>query len=246
MLWYKTWLETRLWFFLAVTLLSAQVIAMYVAYPMDPVTSYPNGALGVLPQEMARLRTPEFTGYAWVRWFSTTMLLIWPVFVVQLAGTGLESSAGREYLLSLPVTRRRVVLERLAVVGTQIVLFTIVPTLLLCAMAPLRGVYYPWTDALVQCVLLLLSGTALFGLVMFLRAVTNQAAAYVAAGALLVLCGMFTFVATGFTPYSIFRLMNGAEYFFNGRIPWTGLALSVGFGVGLAWLSLRIAERRDY
>ena len=78
MLRYKAWLDTRLWFFLALAALSAQVVALYVSYPMDPVTSYPNGALGVTTAEMTRLRTGEFRGYIWLRWFSTTMLLIWP------------------------------------------------------------------------------------------------------------------------------------------------------------------------
>ena len=71
MLRYKSWLDTRLWFFLGLTMLSAQVVALYVSYPMDPVTTYPNGALGVTAAEMASLRSDEFRGYIWLRWFST-------------------------------------------------------------------------------------------------------------------------------------------------------------------------------
>jgi hypothetical protein len=89
-------------------------------------------------------------------------------------------------------------------------------------------------------------GFGLFGLMMFLRVITTDAAAYMAAGAALVLCGLFTFVATGFTPYSVFRLMNGAEYFFNHRVPWTGLALSVVVGTALMAMSIRLVERRDF
>ncbi len=86
----KWWLDTRFWFFLGLMALSAQVLALYMSYPMDPATSYPNGALGVTAAEMTRLRTGDFRGYIWVRWFSTTMLLIWPVFALRLAGTGFE------------------------------------------------------------------------------------------------------------------------------------------------------------
>ena len=85
MLWYKSWVDTRFWFFLGTSTLVAQAIALYASYPMDPATSYPNGALGVLPDEMATLRTGDFRGYVWVRWFSTTMLLFWPVYVIGLA-----------------------------------------------------------------------------------------------------------------------------------------------------------------
>ena len=69
---------------------------------MDPVTTYPNGALGVLPAEMAQLRTGDFRGYVWVRWFSTTMLLFWPVYVIALAGTGFEAAGGRDTCCRCP------------------------------------------------------------------------------------------------------------------------------------------------
>ena len=187
MLRYKSWLDTRLWFFLGLMALSAQVIALYMSYPMDPATTYPNGALGVTAAEMTRLRTDEFRGYIWLRWFSTTMLLIWPVFAIRLAGTGLEESAGREYLLSLPATRRRIAISRLTVSAAQIAAITIVPSLLVCAMAPLQGQRYPVSDALMHSAILMVGSLGLFGLTMFLRVMTRDAAAYVAMGGLVFL-----------------------------------------------------------
>jgi hypothetical protein len=246
MLRYKWWLDTQLWFILAMGTLAAQVFALYMSYPMDPVTSYPNGALGVMGDEMARLRSGDFRGYVWVRWFSTTMLLFWPVFYLRLAGTGFEQSGGREYQLSLPLTRRRIILTRLVVVFCQIAAFTVLPSLLLSAMAPLVGQRYPVTDVLIHSAILLVGSLGLFGLTMFLRVLTSDAAAYTTAGAVLIIVGVFTFVAKGFTPYSIFRLMNGADYFFHHQIPWLGLALSSITGLALIWLSMRIVEERDY
>ena len=246
MLRYKSWLDTRLWFFLGLTLLSAQVLALYVSYPMDPVTSYPNGGLGVTAAEMARLRSGEFRGYIWLRWFSTTMILFWPVFVIRLAGTGLEEPGGREYLLSLPATRRRIALSRLAVTAAQVVALTIVPSLLVCVLAPLRGQYYTLGDALMHSSILMVGSLGLFGLTMFLRAMTRDVVAYAAVGALFVLLGLFTFVVTDFTPYSTLRVMNGADYFFNRQVPWTGLTTSAAAGCMLIWLSIRAVERRDF
>jgi len=246
MLWYKSFLETRRWFILAVAVLAAQVVALYVAYPMDPVASYPNGALGVLPDEMAVLRTGDFRGYVWVRWFSTTMLLFWPVYVIALAGTDLENAGGREYLLSLPVSRRRIALTRIAVAWVQIAVFTVLPSLLLSLMAPLRGQRYPVSDVLVHSGILLAGGCSLFGLTMLLRTMLGDVAAFSAAGALVALGVLFTFIAKDLTPYSLFRVMNGADYFFRHQVPWTGMAVSVGVGAALAMASIHIVERRDF
>jgi hypothetical protein len=41
-------------------------------------------------------------------------------------------------------------------------------------------------------------------------------------------------------------VMNGADYFFRGHVPWTGLAASASTGCLLIWLSIRTVERRDF
>jgi hypothetical protein len=69
---------------------------------------------------------------------------------------------------------------------------------------------------------------------------------YMAGAAVVVLCGLFTFVAKGFVPYSVFRLMNGGDYFLDHRAPWTGLALSVVVGTALIAMSTRLVARRDF
>ena len=99
---------------------------------------------------------------------------------------------------------------------------------------------------LVHSAILIVGSLGLFGLTMFLRVTTRDAAAYVAVGGLVFLVAMFTFLAKGFTPYSIFRVMNGADYFFNHHVPWTGLATSAIVGCTLIALSIRIVERRDF
>jgi len=74
----------------------------------------------------------------------------------------------------------------------------------------------------------------------------TDVAAYTAVGAMVLLIGLFTILANGLTPYSMFRLMNGADYFFNHHIPWAGLVLSATIGAVLAWLSVRLVEARDF
>ena len=78
------------------------------------------------------------------------MLIFWPCSRLRLAGTGFEEPAGREYLLSLPVTRRRIVWTRVALTFAQMLALTLVPSLLLCAIAPPVGQRFPVWDALVH------------------------------------------------------------------------------------------------
>ena len=58
--------------------------------------------------------------------------------------------------------------------------------------------------------------------------------------------GLITFVAKDLTVYSLFRAMNGADYFFYRHVPWIPMALSVGTGVAFGYLALRTVEERDY
>jgi hypothetical protein len=246
MLWYKSWLDTRRWFVLGLLALLGQVFALYMSYPMDPATTYPNGALGVSPAEMILVRAGDFRSYVWVRWFSTSMLLAWPVFAAALAGTGFEASSGREYLLSLPVTRGRIAWTRLALGGGEIVALTIVTSLVVCAMAPLVGQRLPVADAIAHSIILSVGGFGLFGLVVFLRTTASDLGAYLAIAGVIVIWGGITFFAKDLTPYSLFRVMNGADYFFYRRVPWTALGLSAAVGSALVYASVRIVERRDF
>jgi hypothetical protein len=246
MLWYKFWLDTRHWFLLGLMVPLGQALALYMSYPMDPATSYPNGALGVSPAEMALVRAGDFRSYVWVRWFSTSMLLFWPVFAAVLAGTGFEVASGREYLLSLPTTRRRIAWTRLALGGGGIVALTIVPSLVVCAMAPLVGQRLPVSDAIVHSLILSAGGFGLFGLAVFLRTTGSDLGAFLAVCTVVVVWGGITFFAKDLTPYSLFRVMNGADYFFYHRIPWTGLGISTAAAVALVYASVRIVERRDF
>ena len=112
-------------------------------------------------------------------------------------------------------TCRNIAIARMTVSAAQIAAITIVPSLLVCAMAPLQGQHYPISDALVHSFILMVGGLGLFGLTMFLRAITRDVAAYVVMGGLIFLVGLFTFLVQGFTPYSFFRVMNGAGMIFQ-------------------------------
>jgi ABC-type sugar transport system ATPase subunit len=182
----------------------------------------------------------------WLRYFSTAILVLWPFLAMRLAGTGFERAAGREYLLSLPVRRWRIIATRLSVVLAEIAAITVIPSLLLCAMAPLVGQRYPVGDALVHSAIIVIGGFGLVGLTVFVRAVINDWLAYALIGTGVVVYGAITFLVGDLNGHSVFRLLSGADYFFYEHVPWGGLALSAGLGFTLVLLSAYIIEQRDY
>ena len=64
--------------------------------------------------------------------------------------------------------------------------------------------------------------------------------------AIVFLWGVITFVAKDLTPYSVFRAMNGADYFFYHHVPWAPMALSAGTAAAFGYLALRSVEARDF
>jgi hypothetical protein len=53
-------------------------------------------------------------------------------------------------------------------------------------------------------------------------------------------------VARGFSPYSIFTVMNGETYFRSGRLPWVGLLASTGLSAAMLYGAAANIERRDF
>ena len=237
MLWYKWWLDTQRWFILGVFALVAQVVAFYMSYPMDPQTTFPNGALGVLPAEMPLLRMAVSAATSGCGGSAPRCCFSGRSSRLRWRARGSSSAAGREYLLSLPVSRRARWSRGLPLV-----------------MAADRGAHRAADAAAVRDGAAPVGSTTRLAMRSSTRASCTSAARPGRAddvpphdddrhggvrrlAAMVLLVGLFTFVAKGFTPYSVFRLMNGADYFFTATSRGPGLAMSA------AWRGARVAVR---
>ncbi len=90
-LWYKAWRETRWFFRLGIMFLTASAFALYVGYPDDFSTRFPNGALAV-GADQARALLHDGRAYIWLSWFGTSLLLGLSFLALALGSTGLVRS----------------------------------------------------------------------------------------------------------------------------------------------------------
>lgn len=250
-LWFKAWTATRWYFRLSVIILVASVVALYVGFPDDYSKYFPNGALAVSAQQV-RAVLHDGRAYIWLSWFGTSLPIWLSIFALAFASTGLakgpgeRSSPGVLYALSMPVSRRKLASVRMALGIIELVAAAILPSLLVCALAPAQGQFFSARDAMVHAVLAISGATALYGLFVFLSATLGELSKALLGGAILFLYGMFTFLTNGVRQYSVFRLMSGDTYFLRGEIPWLGILSCAGFALISMYASVLVVERRDF
>jgi hypothetical protein len=249
--WYKSWTETRWFFGMGLVFLLASALALYVGYPDDSTHRFPNGALAV-GADQARALLHDGRAYIWLSWFGTSLLLGLSCIALALASTGIVKNAeggaapGVAYVLSMPVSRRKLAGVRVTTGVLELAVAAILPSLLVCALAPTQGQSFPIDRGMTHALLATAGVTSLYALFVFLAVTLGELPKAVAGGAFLLLYGAFTFLTSEVRSYSVFRLMTGDTYFLRGEIPWLGVAASLAFAAALIYASIRIVERRDF
>jgi hypothetical protein len=250
-LWYKAWTETRLFFSLGLAFLLASALSIYVGYPDDYTQRFPNGAIAVSTEQVRTLLV-DGRAYIWLSWFGTSLLLGLSFLALALASPGIVrgpeggASPGVTYALSMPVSRRRLVGVRMATGLLELAAAAILPSILVCVLAPTQGASFPIREGLVHTLLAMSGVGALYGLFVFVSAALGELSKAVVGGGVLFLYGIFTFLTSGVRRWSVFRLMTGDTYFVRGEIPWLGVLACVVFAATLLYASVRIVERRDF
>jgi ABC-2 type transport system permease protein len=254
MIWYKSWLDTRWRFLVALGLLSISAAGIVLAYPkvlaLLPLVpaSDAGGELGRRIREAAQL-SREFRGYVWSQWFHQTARQEWTAVSVLLGSGGLvaQGSHGALFTLSLPVSRTRLLAVRGAAGLLELAAVAVAAVLLLPLLSPAVGERYGVVDALAHAICLFAAGAVFFSLAILLSTsfddlwrpllITLAAAVVVAA------CEQ---VFRGLAPYSVFTVMSGDVYFRTGRLPWIGIAASLGVSAALFYVASVNLARRDF
>jgi hypothetical protein len=250
-LWHMAWTETRGYFGGGLVFLAASVLALYVGYPDAYGQRFPNGAIAVGADEVRALLR-DGRAYIWLSWFGTSLLLGLSFLALALASTGIvkgpegHPGPGVTYVLSMPVSRRRLAGVRMATGIVELLAAAVLGSLLVSALAPVQGQSFPVGEALVHALLAVSGALALYGAFVLLSATLGELNKAVVGGGFLFLYGLFTFLTSGVRRYSVFRLMTGDTYFLRGEVPWLALAGSCALALTLMYASVRVIERRDF
>jgi ABC-type transport system involved in multi-copper enzyme maturation permease subunit len=251
MFWYKTWLETR-WNYLfclmgLILVCSAMVFTYPIALKMTADLSTETGPL-LKDVEIVRIRS-GYSSYIWQQWFNTALVTLWPIFTLMIGSGGVVSEAANRscYLtLSLPVTRRRMVVERFAVGVLEMISLAILPSLLLPLLSIILGHHYPLTSTIVYSLLIGVGGMAFFGFAFLLSNIFKSEWYGVVGYVVIFTLGMLSYLIDRTAPFSLFRIMSGESYFTSGNIPWEGIIVSNALAFLMFIISVRIVEMRDF
>jgi ABC-2 type transport system permease protein len=260
MLWQKSWWETRwgLLIFIGVMLLFAvwrlpleqTDLAQWYSSLQKREPIWSEDSRGLLPL------LNSYQGYMWYNWFKLLLLMMWPTFAVTMGATLVAAScpwmAGAPaatglFTFSLPVSRRRVLLTRAALVAVEMVLVALVPSLMFPIASRLIGADVPFGSTVVHALLLTLGGMVFISLSFLLTAVFNSLLKVIAIGIAIVFALLFPLRPVEEYPWwNVYHVMSGETYFRYGQIPWLGLFASLGASALMMLVAVRIYERRDF
>ena len=167
-----------------------------------------------------------------------------------MGGSWQEQATGSaSFTLSLPVSRRRLILTRAVVGAAEVIVLAIVPLLLIWAISPIVGYSFPLGDAARHAVLIIGGGLIFYGWgVLLSHLMRNEfSVTTLALGVCLVLYVAFNVLRV--ETYNPFDLMSGKHYLdpntflLRGDLPFLPLAVYL-LGAAMIFLAAKIAERQ--
>lgn len=245
MLCYKSWLETRWGFALALTIV--------LAFSLWSVLHFPDAMRGGL-RDMQMHGHPNaamkgVATYTQVEIFEK-LAILWAILSVMLGTGGLlrERRLGTApFLLSLPTSRMLLVGVRCAVSvletsGLALAAYVVVPLAF-----PLVHQSYSWGLALRYALILAVSGIsfAVFGI---LISVVLEGGAWPAiiGASIAFLSLVLGEIVASFSKYAPFPVLSGESYFRYGVVPWAGMSISVASASLMLAFALLIVKWRDF
>ena len=255
MLWRKSWRET--WFMVLVFLGMALLFIAWRPLVAPWVSPLEEGA-PTWSEDLRRL-LPLLRSHqssVWSYWFKLMLLMMWPMYAVAQGVTlyvascpwmGGGPGAAGLFTFSLPVSRRRVLLTHAALVGVELVLVAIAPSLIFPIVSHLTGGNVTFGSTLVYALLLSLGGMIFPAFSYLLTAVFNSQWKVFVIGIVFVFTLFFPIRLVEEYPWwNVYHVMSGETYFRYGKIPWLGLLASLAVSTAMMFAAVRIYERRDF
>jgi hypothetical protein len=253
MLWYKSWLETRWRFLIGLPLLICSAAGIVLLWPkvadLAPLAAgvRVQGEIGRQLREAVELSS-QYRGYVWSQWFRQNMPQMGTLFAV-LLGTGglLSQHSGALFTLSLPISRKGLVLSRAALGLAELFLLVFVPSLLIPFLSPAVGKSYSIEDTLMQGACMFITASVFFSFSLLLSTVFNDVwRPLMIALSVAVAMALSEQFLREVAPYGIFRVMRGETWFRTGVVPWPGLLASAATSAAMLYGAAINIARRDF
>ncbi len=259
MIWKKSWWETRIMLWLCLALFSLLAVLAMSQASTDPSWAERLQRNAGSWSEETRQALPAlsaFQGQVWVFWFKLSvnyllpyLAMCWATFVPGCASpwTGAKLDGTRLFMLSLPVSRRRILLSQAVMTCGELWLIAAGSSLLLPIISRLKGQRYSVTDALIVASLSALGALVFYFLTLLMTVIFDN-------GLKSLFSCVIVYLAMNYPPrfiesfprWSISRLIAGEDYFLHGQIPWLALIVSLTVSASLLLVTVRVFERRDF
>lgn len=249
----KGWWETR-WIFLVmigVLVLFALVIG---TTSFDAASWADKLQRNSSMSEAARQMLNNFEGRIWTIWFKTVLAWVWTLYAIMLAAAchmftapyAPSHASIPQWTLSLPVSRRQMLLTHVLIAAGEAILMALIPSIVLSLAAGIRGQDFPASEALFYALLGIGGGAIFFGASYLATVLVRNwlgGAAIIAA----IAGGIIGFTEAIETQpaWSPFTIMAGEQYRLYGQMPWLGLLISMGLCLLFIYIGIRVYEQRD-
>jgi len=195
-----------------------------------------------------------YSGYIWVSLFDFYFQGFWIAcaFLLGLGGIWRERSTGvATFTLSLPVTRKRLVLTRAAVAIVEAFVISLVPCLLIPLFSAMNGYRYPLAQSFIFGLLLAIAGLVFVCFSFLLSSLFDGEYTAFILGICAIAIAFFAFKARSIHRWSIFDLMSGARHIDPSThllksLPWAGLSISLLISFLLLSTSIQITRSRNF
>ena len=258
MLWHKAWLETRGRFLggLALSVLvgigliydfRATERLLPLVRSIDPSLLDTTGVVGGTLKESLEAQQ-SFRGFVWWQWYRQNLTYLVVIFAAVLGSGGLLAKSGGATLftLSLPVSRGRLIGARAAVGLAELLALSFVGSLGVALLAPIIGQRYSFIDVLAHGACVFVVGSVFFSLAALLSNDYEDAWRPVLIVCVIAACvGMLEYIPA-FSPYGMFRVMNGEAYYRHAGLPWIGLLLNAALAAALLRTAAVKLSHRDF
>jgi hypothetical protein len=253
MLWYKSWLDTRWAFLIALGLLvmlaGGSLFSFETVQDLIQVVSpadLGDGKLADALREEIELQS-TFRGYVWSQWFAQNFTTLLMIFAAVLGSGSPFSGSGHGVLfsLALPVSRERWIATRAGMALAELLVLAIVPSIAIAAFAPAAGQQFALGEALVYGLCAFVGASVFASIAVLLSTMFED----VWRPLLLTCCAAFAIAVIGYAlpdGRGLFAAMSGGDYFYDGSLLWPELLVAAIAAAGFVYAAGASVARRDF